>query len=107
MTFNFRHDVTDWNLSYGFKGRIKSDSFRHEIDQVASTYNGDLYEAFAEIKIFSDLKLIFRFEHITPLKFTTDMKFYNDHIRYGDLDRLENRQWKYVREYSIFLQGAF
>ncbi len=107
VTINFRHDVTAWNLSYGFKGRIKSDSSRHEINQVANTYNGDLYEAFAEIKIFSDLKLIFRFEHITPLKFTTDLKFYNDHIRYDDLNRLENRQWKYVREYSVFLQGTF
>ncbi|MBL4603081.1 MAG: TonB-dependent receptor plug domain-containing protein, partial [Emcibacteraceae bacterium] len=65
--FNFRHDVTDMGLSYGVKGTIKSESSRHEINQFASTYNGDLYEVFAEVKIWADMKLIFKFEHITPL----------------------------------------
>lgn len=107
VTLNFRHDVTSWNMSYGFKGTIKSDNSRHEIDEVASTYNGDLYEAFAEFKIFNDLKLIFKFEHITPLKFITKMKLYNDHIRYNDLSHLDDRRWDYVKEYSVFLQGTF
>ncbi len=105
--FNFRHDVTDWGLSYGFKGTIKADSFRHEIDQMASTYNGDLYEIFVEKKVWNDMKLIFMFEHITDRKFTTFMRFYNDHIRYNDLNRFEDRDWRYVREWSLFLQGTF
>ena len=105
--FNFRHDVTEWGLSYGFKGTIKSESGRHEIDEVARTDQGDLYEAFAEVRIWDDMRLIFKFEHITPLKYTTDLDFYNDHIRYNDLDRRERRNWNYVKEYSVFLQGTF
>ena len=107
VTFNYRHDITDWGASYGFKGTIKSNSGRHEINQVASTNNGDLYEAFAEVQILGDMRLIFKFEHITPLKFTTDLNFYNDHIAYNDLDRFESREWRYVKEFSIFLQGTF
>lgn len=107
FTFNFRHDVTDLGLSYGFKGTIKSDSFRHEIDQMASTDNGDLYEAFVEKRIWNDMKLIFKFEHITDRKFTTLMRFYNNHIRYNDLNRFEDRDWRYVREWSLYLQGTF
>ncbi len=107
FTFNYRHDVTDWGLSYGVKGTIKSDSGRHEIDQVANTYNGDLYEAFAEVRVLGDMKLIFKFEHITPLKYTTTIDIYNDHIRFNDLDRYEVREWKYVKEYSVYLQGTF
>lgn len=107
FTFNFRHDVTDIGLSYGFKGTIKSDSSRHEIDQVASTDNGDLYEAFVEYNLGNNMRLIFMFEHITDRKYTTAMRFYNDHIRYNDLSRLENRDWRYVREWSVFLQGTF
>ena len=107
VTFNFRHDITDLGLSYGFKGTIKSDSSRHEIDQVASTDNGDLYEAFAELNIGNNMRLIFMFEHITDRKYTTNMRFYNDHIRYNDLNRLERRDWRYVREWSVFLQGTF
>lgn len=105
--FNFRHDITDLGLSYGFKGTIKSRNGRHEINEVASTYNGDLYEAFAELKIWNDFKLILRFEHITPLKYTTDVKVYNDHIRYNDLSQLETGNWIYVKEYSVHLQGTF
>jgi len=107
ITFNFRHDVTKWGMSYGAKGTILTDNGRHEIDEVASTYNGDSYEAFVEIKIFNDMKLSFIFEHITPLKYITDMKIYNDHIRYNDLSYLDNRTWKYVKEFSVFLQGTF
>ncbi|MBT6329314.1 MAG: TonB-dependent receptor plug domain-containing protein, partial [Kordiimonadaceae bacterium] len=97
FSFNYRHDITDWGLSYGFKGTIKGTSGRHEINEVASTYNGDFYEAFAELKIWNDFKLIMRFEHITPLKYTTDVKVYNDHIRYGDLAQLETGSWRFVR----------
>ncbi|MDG1707198.1 MAG: TonB-dependent receptor plug domain-containing protein [Emcibacteraceae bacterium] len=107
FSFNFRHDLTDLGVSYGLKGTIKGRNYRHEIDQVASTYNGDLYEAFAEVKVFNDMKLIFKFEHITPLKYTTDMTFYNGHIKYGDIDRTESRNWRYVREWSVYLQGTF
>lgn len=107
FTFNFRHDVTDIGLSYGFKGTIKSDSSRHEIDEVASTDNGDLYEAFVEYNLGNNMRLIFMFEHITDRKYTTNMRFYNDHIRYNDLNRLESRDWRYVREWSVFLQGTF
>ena len=94
-------------MSYGVKGTILSDNGRHEIDEVASTYNGDLYEAFVEVKIFNDMKLSFIFEHITPLKYITDLKIYNDHIRYNDLSHLDNRTWKYVKEFSVFVQGTF
>tara|TARA_R110002096_G_scaffold436009_1_gene665048 strand:- start:19939 stop:22101 length:2163 start_codon:yes stop_codon:yes gene_type:complete len=105
--FNFRHDITDLGLSYGFKGTIKSRNGRHEINEVATTDNGDLYEAFAELKIWNDFKLILRLEHITPLKYTTDVKGYNDHIRYNDLSQLETGNWTYVKEYSVHLQGTF
>lgn len=107
VSFNFRHDITDIGLSYGFNGRIKSDSSRYEVDEVASTDNGDSYEAFTELNIGNNMRLIFIFEHITDRKFTTDMRFYNDHIRYNDLSRLERRDWRYVREWSVFLQGTF
>ncbi|HPF46515.1 MAG: TonB-dependent receptor plug domain-containing protein [Alphaproteobacteria bacterium] len=107
FTFNYRHDVTDWGFSYGVKGTLKSRNGRHEINEVNSTYNGDLYEAFAELKIWNDYKLIFKFEHITPLKYTTDVKVYKDHIRYNELDHLETNNWRYVKEYSVFLQGTF
>lgn len=107
VTFNYRHDITKWKMSYGFKGTLKSNSGRFEIDEVASTKHGGLYEIFAELKIFNDLKLILLFEHITPLKYTTNMKFYNDNIRFNELAYTSARDWKYVREYSLFLQGSF
>lgn len=107
INLNYRHDITDWGFSYGAKGTIRSRNGRHEINEVASTYIGDMYEVFAELKVWNDYKLIFKFEHITPLKHNTDMKVYKDHIRYNELDHLENNQWRFVKEYSVFLQGTF
>ncbi|MCC3862077.1 TonB-dependent receptor plug domain-containing protein [Pseudemcibacter aquimaris] len=107
ITFNFRHDITDWGISYGGRGTIKTDNSRHELDQVANSYNGDNYEAFLEKRILGDMRLIFQFEHITPLKYATHVDFYNDHIRYNDLNRYEKRNWNYVREWSVYLQGTF
>ena len=94
-------------MSYGAKGTIKGYANSHEIDQVDESYNGDLYEVFAEFKIFGDLKLIFLFEHLTPLRYDLQTDFYKDHIRYKELDHYENRQWNYVREYTVYLQGTF
>lgn len=107
FTFNFRHDITDWGLSYGGRGTIKSDSSRYEIAQIANSYNGDNYEAFLEKLITDNMRIIFQFEHITPLKYTTQVDFYNDHVRYGELDRYDIRNWNYVREWSVYLQGTF
>ena len=107
IKLNFRHDITKWNMSYGAKGTIKGYANSHEIDQVDESYNGDLYEVFAEFKIFGDLKLIFLFEHLTPLRYDLQTDFYKDHIRYKELDHYENRQWNYVREYTVYLQGTF
>ncbi len=107
VKLNFRHDITDWGLSYGGSGTIKSRSGRHEIDQVGSSHNGDNYEMFVEKQIWGDMKLIFQFEHINLLKYSTRVDFYNDHIRYNDLNRYEDRNWIYVREWSLYLQGTF
>lgn len=107
VKLNFRHDITDWGVSYGGSGTIKSDSSRHELNQVGNSYNGDNYEMFVEKQFGSTLKLIFQFEHINLLKYRTRVDFYNDHIRYNDLNRYENRNWIYVREWSLHLQGTF
>lgn len=107
FTFNFRHDITKWGLSYGGRGTIKSDSSRHELAQVANSYNGDNYEAFIEKLLTDNIRLILQFEHITPLKYTTQVDFYNDHVRYRELNRYDIRNWNYVREWSIYLQGTF
>jgi len=107
VKFNFRHDITDLGLSYGLKGTIKGHNGRYEINEVASTDNGGLYEVFAELKVWNDFKLILRFEHITPLKYTTDVKVYKDHVRYNEISQLETGNWNYVKEYSVHLQGTF
>ena len=107
VNFNFRHDITKWNMSYGVKGTIQGNSDSHEIDLIDRSSNGDLYEVFAEFKIFGDLKLIFIFEHLTPYAYDVVSEFYKDHIRYNDLDHYQNRQWKFVREYTVYLQGTF
>ena len=107
VKFNFRHDITDLGLSYGFNGTIKGQNGRYEINEVASTDNGGLYEAFAELKVWNGFKLILKFEHITPLKYTTDVKVYKDHVRYNEISQLETGNWNYVKEYSVHLQGTF
>lgn len=107
INLNFRHDITKWNVSYGAKGTIKSWANSYEINLFEDSYNGDLYEVFVELKIGDDLKLIFLFEHLTPRRYDVTTRYYNDHIRYNDLNRFELRKWKYVREYSVFLQGTF
>lgn len=107
IKLNYRHDVTKWNMSYGAKATMMSSADGHEIDFVDRSAIGGLYEVFAEFKIFGDLKLIFLFEHLTPLLYDVKTDYYKDHTRYNEIDYYKDSQWNYVREYSVHLQGTF
>jgi outer membrane receptor for ferrienterochelin and colicins len=106
-TFNFRHDVTDWDFSYGIEGRLRSTHTANEINYSWPWTPGTFLQAFVEYNIYNGIKL--RVEAAQDENGTgrSTLFRYNDHIRLNDLNSRDEKNHRRPKEITVSLQGTF
>ncbi len=107
LDFNFRHDITDIGLSYGFEGKIESDRITYDLTWAWPGSPGLDLIAFAEYNVFDGAKLRVEFENIGGRPNRSTFIGYNDHRRFDDSWGRIERFTKNPTEVTVSLQGTF
>ncbi|MDG1708812.1 MAG: outer membrane beta-barrel protein [Emcibacteraceae bacterium] len=107
VNFNFRHDLTDFGLAYGFSGQIRSDYTLRDMSYIWPTKPSAEFEIFAEYNVFNGIKLAVEIENMTGKHSTSTFTFYNDHIKFDESWGRSERKTTNWMEISVSLQGTF
>ncbi|MDG1708507.1 MAG: TonB-dependent receptor, partial [Emcibacteraceae bacterium] len=107
VDINFRHDVTEYQFTYGFELRARSDDARHYISYYWPNQPAANIKVFAEKTIFTDYKIRFEGEGLTQKRGSSTYYSYNDHIKFNDLDERIEKEGRRPVELRISLQGTF
>jgi len=105
---DYRHDLTDLGLVYGFNAHKRSMMFRQDRTLYEIRTNSiHISELFVEYNIDASMKL--RFEVRNPLKDKKryDKTFYDDDIALGMINRVDYRRSDVRPTYAIKLQATF
>ncbi len=104
---NFRHDITEWDFSYGFRGTFRSDEETNDINFHWPNSPAAFLSAFVEYNIFEGVKMRIEAKQLSGKRATSNIFWYNDHIRLNDFNRRVNRVSTSPREVEFSLQGTF
>ena len=104
---NFRHDVTKWNMSYGFEAELESRSQRVDIDYDWQWSPGKEYEVFIEYKLLKDIKLRLQAEQQGNTNQRATFTQFQDHIRFSETKTRSEQLHNRPREISVSLEGTF
>lgn len=105
--FNFRHDLNDYGISYGFSGEAQSDRENNDIDY-NWTANPELQlTAFAEYIFANGIKIRLAGENIRTKTLDASLNRYRDHIRFNEYTGTLARREKQATEVTISVQGTF
>lgn len=107
LNVNFRHDITDLGLAYGFSGQYKSLQISQDINYLWPTKPAAEFEIFAEYNIFKGIKVAIKAENLTGKRSKSTFTFYNDHIRFNDALSRTERETTNWTEVTVSLQGTF
>jgi len=107
IDYNFRHDIKNLQITYGFEGRIRSDAARYFIDYYWPNSPAMNIKVFVEKTIFTDYKLRFEGEGLTRNRGASTFYDYSDHIRFGELSERQERKSKRPVELRVSIQGTF
>ena len=107
INFNFRHDITDIGLTYGFEGEIKSDQTAYDLDWFWPQSPGTDLTVFAEYNVYEGIKLRVEFENLGGRKSYSTFNGFNDHRRFNDSWGRIERFTKNPTEVTVSLQGTF
>ena len=105
--FNFRHDLNDYGISYGFSGEAQSDRESNDIDYHWTANPIMSLEAFAEYIFDNGIKIRVAGENIRTKVLDADFNRYNDHIRLNDFAGTLVRLEKQATEITFSIQGTF
>jgi len=104
---NYRHDLTNFGLSYGGRVSFSSNGANHDI-RYYQPYNPQAnVSVFAEYNIFDGIKVRIDAKQLTQKRGTSSRYIYSDHIRINSLSSREKRQTTVPRELEISIQGTF
>lgn len=104
---NFRHDVTKWNLSYGFEANLSSRSQLADINYDWQWKPGREYELFVEYKILKDIKLRLEAEQQPGTNQSATFNRFQDHVRFAELKSRAEQFHDRPHEISVSLEGTF
>lgn len=107
FSFNFRHDVTDWDFSYGFDGRLRSTQDTVDRTFIWPRGSGMNFNVFVEKSIFKGTKLRIEARQFDQGTGTSTLSFYSDHRRFNDLIERSEKIHRRAQEVMISLQGTF
>jgi outer membrane receptor for ferrienterochelin and colicins len=107
LNFNFRHDLTDLGLAYGFSGEMRSEHVSSDISYLWPQRPAAEFEIFAEYNIFDGIKLALELENMTGKRSTSTFIYYNDHIKFDEAWGRTERKTTNWMEITVSLQGTF
>lgn len=105
--FNFRHDLNDYGISYGFSGESQSDRESNDVDYHWTANPNMSLEAFAEYIFDNGIKIRVAGENIRTKVLNANFNRYNDHIRLNDFAGTLVRLEKQATEITFSIQGTF
>jgi outer membrane receptor for ferrienterochelin and colicins len=107
ITMNFRHDLTDYNFSYGGEAKFVSSYQNNDIDYNWIWQPDDSFEIFAEYKLFGDMKL--RVEGSQGRRTHTNATFYRyqDHKKFGETKGRDEQYHHRPYEIEFSIEGTF
>lgn len=105
--FNFRHDLNNYGISYGFSGESQSDRESNDIDYHWTGNPVLSLEAFAEYIFDNGIKIRVAGENIRTKVLDANFNRYNDHIRLNDFAGTLLRLEKQATEITFSIQGTF
>tara|TARA_R110002096_G_scaffold416576_2_gene619386 strand:+ start:219956 stop:222157 length:2202 start_codon:yes stop_codon:yes gene_type:complete len=107
FNFNFRHDVTDYEFSYGLEGRVKN-SFDNRDKNYTWPWNQGMYlKVFAEKFIFNGIKLRLEAQQYEMGTGDSTLTFYYDQRRFNEVRERSEKHHTRAQEIMISLQGTF
>ena len=104
---NYRHDLTDWGLSYGGRAVFSSDGASSDIDYYWPFNPQASLSLFAEYNLFAGMKLRIDAKQLTQKRGVSSQFNYSDHIRLNDFSTRIDKQTTVPREVEISIQGTF
>lgn len=107
LNLGFRHDITEWQASYGVNGVIKSDYERFYINYYWPNDPYPEISAFAEINIYQGIKARIEGNQLIGKRQRSTLTSYRDHIRFDDISKIANRDTRTAQEFRFSLQGTF
>lgn len=107
FTFNFRHDVTELKLSYGFDVRLRSEHAAHERNYYWPWTPGTHLSAFAEYEVLRGHKARIEVTQENRATGHSTLDTYSDHIRFGELTRRAEKDHMTPVKVLVSIQGSF
>lgn len=107
VDINFRHDITEYQFTYGFETTIRSDDARYYINYFWPNQPAANIKVFAEKTIFTSYKLRLEAEGLTRNRGSSRYIRYTDHIRFDENFETQIRVARRPVEMRISLQGTF
>lgn len=104
---NFRHDIPDYQFTYGFDISGRGDYYRHYINYYWPNNPYPNIKLYAEKNIFADYKIRLEAEGLSGTRGLSTYWNYYDHIRFDDLYERKEQHWKRLAQLRILLQGTF
>jgi outer membrane receptor for ferrienterochelin and colicins len=107
FTFNFRHDVTELKLSYGFEARMRSEHAAYERNYYWPWKPGTHLSAFAEYEVLPGHKARIEVAQENRATGRSVLDNYRDHIRFNELIRRAEKFHKTPVKVLVYIQGSF
>ena len=107
IDINFRHDITEYQFTYGFETTIRSDDARYNINSFWPNQPAANVKVFAEKTILDNYKLRLEGEGLTRNRGASRFIRYTDHIRLGENFETQLRVARRPVEIRVSLQGTF
>lgn len=106
-TASFRHDVTEWNFSYGIEGNYRSEFTNRERNYIWPWQLGPGYKVFAEKVLPGGYKVFAELWQMDMGTGDSSLVIYNDHRRFND--KFETMEKDHISQnyFRFMLQGTF
>ncbi|MDG1996779.1 MAG: TonB-dependent receptor plug domain-containing protein [Emcibacteraceae bacterium] len=107
LKFTYRHDVTEFQLSYGGSVAFRRGFYAHDIRLIWPGTPGTLIEVFVEKYVYNGIKLRLSGRELGGQQGNSTQNIYNNHVRFNDLNRVIRRHTTGPRIIEVSLQGTF
>ena len=107
LDVNYRHDITEWDFSYGVRGTFRSEYLTSDVNYHWPYKRHAYLSTFLEYNIFKGVKMRVEAKQLSGKRATSDISWYNDHIRFNDFNKRVHRVENTPREVEVTLQGTF
>ncbi|MDG1996778.1 MAG: hypothetical protein P8J14_09805, partial [Emcibacteraceae bacterium] len=107
ISVNFRHDLTDYNVSYGGEAKFRSSYQNNDINYNWTFQPDEEYELFVEYKLFKNIKLRIEAKQQRSTSQNATFYRYNDHLRFNELKGRDEQYHHRPYEVQFLLEGTF